>query len=174
MKTVEQVKHIISLGAEKVAVSSAAIENPELLREMSNAAGAQSVVLVLDVAKRGILKKSYEILTFNGRKKTGIKLSDFLLKIKDIPYGEIVINNIDRDGMMNGYDLELSNMVRELTDVPMTILGGAATLEDIQRLVTLYGIVGAAAGSLFVFKGKYKAVLINYPVGEDKIKLVNR
>lgn len=171
VKTVEQVKHIISLGAEKVAVSSVAVENPHILKEMSEAVGAQSVVLVLDVMKRGMLKKTYELMTLNGKHKTGIKLMDFLHQIKDIPYGEIVINNIDRDGMMNGYDLELADMARDLTDVPMTILGGAATLDDIKGLVTRYGIVGAAAGSLFVFKGKYKAVLINYPMGAEKQSL---
>lgn len=171
VKTVEQVKHIISLGAEKVAVSSAAIEDPEVLRKMSAAVGAQSVVLVLDVAKKGTFKKNYELLILNGKKKTGLKLADFLQRIKDIPYGEIVINNIDRDGMMNGYDQDLSDLVREQTDVPMTILGGAATLDDIKVLVNRYGIVGASAGSLFVFKGKYKAVLINYPMGEEKKRL---
>lgn len=171
VKTVEQVKHIISLGAEKVAISSAAIETPDLLRKMSAAVGAQSVVLVLDIAKRGTFKKTYELLTHNGKKKTGIKLVDFLQRIKDIPYGEIVINNIDRDGMMNGYDQELSDLVREQTEVPMTILGGASTFDDIKGLVKRYGIVGAAAGSLFVFKGKYKAVLINYPMGDEKKSL---
>lgn len=171
VKTVEQVKHIISLGAEKVAVSSSAIEDPEVLRRMSAAVGAQSVVLVLDVAKKGTFKKNYELLILNGKKKTGLKLADFLQRIKDIPYGEIVINNIDRDGMMNGYDQDLSDLVREQTDVPMTILGGAATLDDIKGLVNRYGIVGASAGSLFVFKGKYKAVLINYPMGEEKKRL---
>ena len=172
VKTVEQVKHIISLGAEKVAVSSAAIENPGLLMEMSKAVGAQSVVLVLDVAKRGTFKKTYELLTLNGNHRTNIKLLDFLRKIKDIPYGEIVINNIDRDGMMNGYDLELSDIVREQTEVPMTILGGASSLDDIRGLISRYGIVGVAAGSLFVFKGKYKAVLINYPSGNEKKALL--
>lgn len=171
VKTVEQVKHIISLGAEKVAVSSAAIDNPDLLRKMSTSVGAQSVVLVLDVAKRGTFKKTYELFTLNGTKKTGIKLVDFLQRIKDIPYGEIVVNSIDRDGMMNGYDQELADLVREKTEVPMTILGGASTLDDIKGIVHRYGIVGAAAGSLFVFKGKYKAVLINYPVGEEKRRL---
>ena len=171
VKTVEQVKHIISLGAEKVAVSSSAIEDPEVLRRMSAAVGAQSVVLVLDVAKKGTFKKNYELLILNGKKKTGLKLADFLQRIKDIPYGEIVINNIDRDGMMNGYDQDLSDLVREQTDVPMTILGGAATLDDIKGLVNRYGIVGASAGSLFVFKGKYKAVLINYTMGEEKKRL---
>jgi len=168
VKTVEQVKKIISLGAEKVAISSAAIDAPEVLRKMSAAVGAQSVVLVLDIAKRGTFKKTYELLTLNGKKKSGIKLVDFLQRIKDIPYGEIVINNIDRDGLMNGYDLELSDLVREQTEIPMTILGGAGTYDDIKCLISRYGIVGAAAGSLFVFKGKYKAVLINYPMGQDK------
>lgn len=171
VKTVEQVKHIISLGAEKVAISSAAIENPHLLKEMSDAVGAQSVVLVLDVAKRGTFKKTYEILTLNGKHKTGIKLADFLHQIENIPYGEIVINNIDRDGMMNGYDFVLSDLVRKLTDIPMTILGGASTLDDIKMLIDKYKIIGAAAGSLFVFKGKYKAVLINYPMGDEKNSL---
>lgn len=174
VKTVEQVKHIISLGAEKVAVSSAAIEKPQILKEMSEAVGAQSVVLVLDVMKRGMLKKTYELMTLNGKHKTGIKLLDFLNEIKNIPYGEIVINNIDRDGMMGGFDLELCDMARELTDVPMTVLGGAGTLDDVKGLVSRYGIIGAAAGSLFVFKGKYKAVLINYPMGDEKIQLLNR
>lgn len=171
VKTVEQVKHIISLGAEKVAISSAAVENPYLLREMSEAVGAQSVVLVIDVAKRGTFKKTYELMTLNGKHKTGIKLVDFLHQIKNIPYGEIVINNIDRDGMMNGYDLELSDMVRDYTDVPMTVLGGASTLNDIKMLIDRYKIIGVAAGSLFVYKGKYKAVLINYPIGDEKNEL---
>lgn len=171
VKTVEQVKYIISLGVEKVAISSAAIENPNLLREMSETVGAQSVVLVLDVAKRGTFKKNYELLTMNGKNKTGIKLMDFLHQINDIPYGEIVINNIDRDGMMTGYDIELSDMVREHTDVPMTVLGGASSLDDIKGLVERYKVIGAAAGSLFVFKGKYKAVLINYPMGKEKYTL---
>lgn len=168
VKTADQVRKIISLGAEKVSVSSAAVENPQLLTEMSEAVGAQSIVLALDVAKRGLIKKEYEIFVSNGKKKTGIKLVDFLQKIKDIPYGEIVINNIDRDGMMNGYDYNLADIVRQLTEVPMTIQGGAGSYDDIDRTVARYGIVGVAAGSLFVFKGKYKAVLIHYPMGEVK------
>jgi len=165
---VDEVRKIIKLGAEKVAVSSAAINNPSLLSEMSAAVGAQSIVLVLDVAKRGLFTSSYEIFTLNGKHKTGIKLKDFLKQIKEIPYGEIVINNIDRDGMMNGYDFELIDIVRNATELPMTALGGAGTLDDLKSLVERYKIIGAAAGSLFVFKGKYKAVLISYPMKEEK------
>lgn len=171
VKTTEQVRKIISLGAEKVSISSVAIENPQLLAEMSEAVGAQSIVLVLDVAKRGLLKKEYVLFVNNGKKKTNIKLIDFLEKIKDIPYGEIMINNIDRDGMMNGFDYELSDIVRNMTEVPMTILGGAGSYEDIDRTIARYHTVGVAAGSIFVFKGKYKAVLIQYPTGDEKRKM---
>lgn len=169
---VEEVRKIINLGAEKVAISSAAIQNPNLLAEMSEAVGAQSVVLVLDVTKKGLFNSAYEIYTLNGKHKTGFKLKDFLQRIKDIPYGEIVINNIDRDGMMKGYDYELIDMVREATELPMTALGGAGSLEDLRTLVKRYKIIGAAAGSIFVFKGKYKAVLINYPNKEEKKSLL--
>lgn len=170
VKTVEQVRKIIKLGAEKVAVSSAALENISLLNEMSGAVGAQSVVLVLDVAKKKSLfgGTHYEIFIHNGRRKTGKRLYDFLEEIKNISYGELVINNIDLDGMMTGYDMDMCDKVRELTDVPLTFLGGAGSYMDLKKLVSRFKIIGAAAGSIFVFKGKYKAVLIQYPLPDEK------
>lgn len=167
---VEQVKKIINLGAEKVAVSAAAMANPELLRHMSEAVGAQSIVLVLDVAKKKNLfgGSHYEILTHNGKQKTGKRLYDFLNEIKDIPHGELVVNNIDLDGQMGGYDLDMCNRVREFTDLPLTFLGGAGSYDDLKKLVSRFKIIGAAAGSIFVFKGKYKAVLIQYPMPDEK------
>lgn len=169
VKTVDQVRKIISLGAEKVAISSAAIKDMSLIERMSEAVGAQSIVLVLDVKKQKSLFKSYyEIYIMNGKEDSNIKLDDFLDTIKDLPYGEIVINNIDRDGTMSGYDMDLAQMVRDKTDVPMTILGGASSLDDISQLVKKFNIIGAAAGSIFVFKGKYKAVLISYPSITEK------
>lgn len=172
--TVEQVRKIIKLGAEKVAVSAAAMANPNLLRQMSEAVGAQSIVLVLDIAKKKNLfgGSHYEIFIHNGKQKTGKRLFDFLQEIKDIPYGELVVNNIDNDGLMIGYDLEMCNKVRDLTDLPLTFLGGAGSYDDIKKLVSRFKIIGAAAGSIFVFKGKYKAVLINYPTPAEKEALL--
>lgn len=169
--TVEQVKDIIALGAEKVAISAAAIHNPGLLSEISKVVGAQSVILVLDVMKKGLFKQEYEIFTHNGTKPAE-KLKTFLENIQDIPYGELVINNIDHDGMMKGYDYELCDLAREVTDLPITVLGGAGNLNDIKQIVNRYKTIGVAAGSLFVFKGKYKAVLINYPNKKEKNILV--
>jgi cyclase len=172
VKTVDEVKKIISLGAEKVAISSSAINNFDIIQKMSNAVGSQSIVVVLDVMKRGLFG-NYELYLENGTVKTGIKVKDFVEKLNQVDIGEIVINSIDGDGTMQGYDLILVDMVRDLTDLPITVLGGAGSLDDIKQLISRYKIIGAAAGSLFVFKGKYRAVLISYPTKEEKKLLLN-
>lgn len=106
--------------------------------------------------------------TLKGKRKTGKKLYDFLKEIKNISYGELVINNIDLDGVMTGYDMDMCDNVRKMTDVPLTFLGGAGSYMDLKRLVSRFKVIGAAAGSIFVFKGKYKAVLIQYPLPNEK------
>jgi cyclase len=172
--TVEQAKKIIEIGAEKVALSSAAVNNPLLLSEIGKAVGTQSVVVVIDVKKKGILSGGgYDVFIKNGKEKAGIKLSDLIQELNKIGIGEIVVNSIDRDGTMGGYDVSLISAIRDLTDFPMTVLGGAGSLNDIKFLISRYKIIGAAAGSLFVFKGKYRAVLINYPNRAEKFALFN-
>jgi cyclase len=168
----EQVARIVDMGVEKVAVSAAAVKNPKLLTEMAAAVGRQSVVAVLDVRKRlGLFAKGYEVCTHNS--KTAHKLDPFELatRFQDAGAGEIAINCVDRDGLMQGYDLELAAQFKQALKVPMTFLGGAGSIEHMGELITRLGVVGAAAGSLFVFKGKYRAVLINYPTPEQKLKL---
>jgi cyclase len=88
--------------------------------------------------------------------------------------GELVINSIANDGVMGGYDYELLEQLRKNTRLPITILGGAGTLSEIEELISKFGIIGAGAGSLFVFKGKYRAVLINYPDRNEKDALIKR
>lgn len=170
--TAEQAARIIDMGVEKVAVSAAAIANPSLLTEIAAAVGRQSVVAVLDVRKRtGLFAKGYELCTHNG--KTAHKLDPvaFAKQMQDAGAGEIVINSIDRDGLMQGYDLELAKNFRHALKVPITFLGGAGSLDHMRELIFNLGVVGAAAGSLFVFKGKYRAVLISYPTPEQKTML---
>lgn len=170
--TVEQAKKIIELGAEKVALSSSAINNPDLLSEIGQEVGIQSVVVVIDVKKRGLLTGGgYDIFTRNGKEKAKLKLKDFVFALNEIGIGEIVINSIDKDGTMSGYDLSLISMIREWTNFPITVLGGAGSIEDVKSLIETFKIIGAAAGSLFVFKGKYRAVLISYPNKEEKKKI---
>lgn len=168
----EQATRIVDMGVEKVAVSAAAVANPNLLTEIAAAVGRQSVVAVLDVRKRsGLFSKGYEVCTHNSKTVHKFDPVEFAKQLQDSGAGEIVINSVDRDGLMIGYDLELAAQFKQALNVPVTVLGGAGSIEHIGALVGKLGVVGAAAGSLFVFKGKYRAVLINYPTPEQKLKL---
>lgn len=157
----EQAKEIIKLGAEKVALSAAAISNPDLVKAIGQEVGVQSVVIVLDVKKKGLFGK-YEVFTHNGKKSTGLNPIDFAKKMQEIGVGEIVINSIDQEGTMKGYDFKLFDSIRKQISVPLTIMGGAGSSDHIKEALDKFGIIGAAAGSMFVFKGKYRAVLIQY------------
>jgi cyclase len=171
--TSDQVQKIVQLGVEKVAISSAALENPDLVSEAAGFVGSQSVVVVLDV-KKSFKDGKYEVWTHNGKKATGKCPSELALQMERSGTGEIVINSIDNDGLMKGYDVDLVDKTRESISVPLTVLGGAGSLQDIGQLINKYGAIGAAAGSLFVYKGIYKAVLINYPNREEKDALVKK
>ncbi|HEX7780572.1 MAG TPA: AglZ/HisF2 family acetamidino modification protein [Vicinamibacterales bacterium] len=171
IKTVDQASTIIGLGVEKVAISSAAIEHPELISAIAQAIGSQSVVVVFDVSRRSNAT-DYEVRTHNARTNTGQLASAAIKRATALGAGEIVVNSVDNDGRMKGYDLALARSVRDATPLPMTVLGGAGSLDDIRRLISTCGVVGAAAGSLFVFKGVYRAVLINYPDPAQKDDLI--
>lgn len=165
--TVEQARKIISLGAEKVALSFSALNNISLCQEIGSIIGKQSVVVVLDLKKKKLFG-GYDIYTHNGTKKSKWKLEEIIAKLEEIEVGEIVINSIDNDGTMLGYDLGLAENIREKCSMPITVLGGAGSLENVKKLINKFKIIGAAAGSLFVFKGKYRAVLINYPNRQER------
>jgi cyclase len=169
VKTADQAKKIIGLGVEKVALSSAAIANPDLISQVAEAVGSQSVVLVLDVRAT---RSGHQVWTHNGKVNTGRSPVELACQAERLGAGEIVLNSIDNDGRGNGYDMELVRQVREATSVPITALGGAGSLKDIGELIRRFGVIGAAAGSLFVFKGVYRAVLINYPGVADRDALI--
>lgn len=169
VKTVEQAQKIFGLGIEKIALSSAVIDNPELVTEIANRVGSQSVIVVMDVKKK--LLGSYEIYTHNGKKSTGINPVKFAEEMEKCGAGELVINSIDQDGVMKGYDMNLIEKVTAKISIPVTVLGGAGSLQDIEKVIDKHGVIGVAAGSLFVFKGPYKAVLINYPTRTEKNKI---
>jgi len=173
IKTPAQAKRIVSLGVEKVAISSAAVEQPELITQIADEIGRQSVVVVLDVKKR-LFSKSYDVLINNARTNTKRTVFDLAAEAEKFGAGELVINSIDLDGTMTGYDLALAEKIRQTVNIPITILGGAGSLADIEALIRACGVVGASAGSLFVFKGVYKAVLINYPTLPQRDELIRR
>ena len=166
VKSVEMAQKIFALGIEKIAVSSIAIQNPKLLPEIANRVGSQSLIAVLDVKRK--LFGGYEIYIHNGKTKTGIEPVNFIKYLENLGIGEVIINSIDNDGMMNGFDLNLIDKVIEGLSIPLTIVGGAGSIIDIENAIQRYGLLGVGCGSLFVFKGPYKAVLINYPSIKEK------
>lgn len=173
VRTAEQFQRLVSLGVEKIAISSAAVETPELVQEAASKVGSQSVAVIMDVRKSGIFG-TYTVFTHNGTKNTGQAVEEFAKKMAWLGAGEIVVNNIDRDGEMKGFDLDLIGKVRGATSRPMTVLGGAGSLQDLGKVIERFGLIGVAAGSLFVFKGVYRAVLINYPNRSEKDALIRQ
>ncbi len=170
IKTLEQARKIISLGVEKIAISSSAIEDISFVSELSKEIGSQSVVVVIDY-KKNIFGKNI-IFTHNGQKNTRKEVIKFIEELQECGAGEIVLNSIKRDGSMKGYDIKFASEIRKNISIPLTILGGAGSIKDISDLISQCGILGASAGSLFVFKGIYRAVLINYPDSETKRNII--
>jgi cyclase len=166
VKTIDQAQKIFGLGIEKISLSSAIINNPQLVTQIAERVGSQSVIVVLDVKKK--LLGGYEVFTHNGKKSTGINPVKFARELELLGAGEIIINSIDQDGVMKGYDLTLIEKIAESISIPLTVLGGAGSLSDIEKVIDKHGVIGVSAGSLFVFKGPYKAVLINYPTQTEK------
>jgi cyclase len=171
IKTPAQAKRIIGLGVEKIAISSAAMDDPAIITAIAQEIGSQSVVVVLD-AKKSRWGSGYDVRTRNGKAKTGMTPVAAAQQSEQRGAGEIVINSIDNDGMMQGYDLALALDVRRATQLPMTVLGGAGSLADMAALIETCGVVGAAAGSFFVFKGPLRGVLISYPNRAQKEELI--
>lgn len=170
--TVEQAKQVIGLGVEKIALSNAAISNPNLIGEIAAEVGTQSVVVIVDVKARRP-GRGYDVVTHNATRKVGTPFAELVSSVERLGAGEIVVNSVDQDGTMLGYDLEPALAVQRLTNLPLTILGGAGSLDDIAKAFAVLGVAGFAAGSLFVFKGPYRAVLINYPSREALDELIS-
>lgn len=159
--SVEEVKRLVGLGAEKVVVDSAAVARPELVREAAEVVGSQSLVVAIDV-KRSLLGR-YEVVTHSGARRAGLDPVAWAQQVESLGAGEILVNSVDRDGTMKGYDLALLRKVTSAVRVPVVACGGAGGLADLRAAVAEGGASAVAAGSLFVFHGKHRAVLITYP-----------
>ena len=158
--SVEQVKKLFKIGFEKVTINSGLFSGPTLIREAVKYAGSQSIVASIDVRKT--LLHGNKCFICNGSKNTRIAPIDMARKAEELGVGELFLNSIDRDGMMNGYDLDLIREVSSVLSIPMIACGGAGGLADIKSAIDA-GAQAVAAGSIFVYYGAKKAVLINYP-----------
>lgn len=162
--TFEEVKKLFRIGYEKVIFNTAFFENPELIKKSAEYAGSQSVVVSLDF-KKSITGK-YILYVKSGTLKTGFSIADVINKLKILNVGEVILNVIDRDGTMSGYDLDLVKLISESVDIPVIANTGARNIEDFKNAIK-NGAHAVAASSLFVFFGTKKAVLINFPETTD-------
>lgn len=156
-----QAADIIGIGFEKISISRQAIIQPDLISKIASRIGSQSTVVTLDI-KRRQFRSGWNVFIENGKTKVREELSDILARVVAAGVGEIIVNCIEREGMMAGYDLELARFVADRVNIPLTVLGGAGSTDHMSDLIAEIGTVGAAAGSMFVFKGVHRAVLISY------------
>jgi cyclase len=164
IKTIKEIRSILSSGAEKVVICSEAVANPNFIKDASEVFGSQSIIVCIDVKKLG---EKYSVFIKSGTQNTGLEPVKFAEKMESIGAGELIINSIDNDGKMEGYDIELIKRITDKVNVPVIALGGAGELEDLYKATKIGIASGAAAGSLFVFSGKNRGILINYPSKEE-------
>jgi len=159
--SVDEAQEVLRRGAEKVCLNTVTVENPSLVSDLASSFGSQSVLVSIDVRKK--LLGGYEVFVKGGRHKTGIDPLTHAVKMEELGAGEIMINSIDRDGTESGYDLELIRLISSQVNVPVVACGGAGSMHDFSRAIHDGGASAVAAGSLFVYHGPRRAVLISYP-----------
>jgi imidazole glycerol-phosphate synthase subunit HisF len=164
IRTLDDVKTLLNIGIEKVAINSSAVENPSLIRLASEYAGSQSIIVSLDI-KKSIFGK-YEVFTYSGTKATGKDPITLAMEMEKLGAGELFLNSIDKDGTMQGYDIELIRQVTSSVGIPVVACGGAGSISHLVDAVK-GGASAAAAGSMFVFQGPLRGVLISYPNPQD-------
>ena len=165
IRSMNDVRKLLSIGIEKLIMNTSAVETPLLVREVADHAGSQAAVVSMDV-KKGLLGK-YEVLTHCGQKKTGLDPVKHAVEMERMGVGEILINSIDRDGTMQGYDLDLVRKVADAVSVPVVACGGAGNLSHVSEVIKQGHASAAAAGSIFVFQGPLRGVLISYPTPKE-------
>jgi len=168
---IEEVISLVNIGVEKIALNSGLFDNPKLVGESAHKFGSQSVAVVIDVKKTGFLRKNFQVFKTHGTVNTQLNPFEFAKQLEDQGAGEIVLQSIDNDGLLTGYDLELIEQMHSSVNIPITVIGGAGSYEDFRKLINKFKIIGIGAGSVFVFKGKYRAVLIQYPEKVEKNKI---
>lgn len=164
IRTIDDVRTMLNNGADKVSINSAAVLNPNLIRDSALRFGSQCIVLAIDanrVVYDGI--EVWEVFINGGRKPTGINVMDWVKKGYDDGAGEIVLNVMNSDGTKSGYDLEMTAAVADAVNIPVVASGGAGTLEDMYQVLTLGKAEAALAASIFHFG--------NYTIEDAKLYL---
>lgn len=164
IRSVDDIKQIIQLGVEKIAINTLAAKNPSFVEQAATLFGSSTVVISIDV-KRNWLGK-YEVFTNSGLNVLKVKLETYVKQMENCGAGEILINSISHDGTMNGYDLDLIRLLADIVKIPVIACGGAGNINHFKEAFE-NGASAMAAGSFFIFHGKHRGVLISYPSQDD-------
>jgi imidazole glycerol-phosphate synthase subunit HisF len=165
IRSLDDMRELFGVGVEKVSVNTAAVENPGLVRAAVEEFGSQSIVVSIDALRRSA--GACLVATRGGTRRTGHEVQAYARQMEAEGAGEILLTSIDRDGTREGYDLDLVKSVTGAVTIPVVACGGAGTIDDLAAVVVDGGASGAGAGSLFVFQGRHRAVLISYPSKDD-------
>lgn len=171
IKKIQDIRNLLSAGAEKICLNTSALENPSLIKEAVSIFGSQSIVVSLDY-KKNLFGKNY-VFSRCGTKLISKDLLKTAKEIESMGAGEILLNSIDKDGTMTGYDLKIITEISKNINIPIIACGGAGSYNDLKDGIAA-GASAVSAGSMFVFHGPRKAVLISYPDKKEieKIKTV--
>lgn len=165
IKSISQIRDILNAGAEKVVITTMAAQNPGFIRQAAESFGSSSITVCIDIKQKLFGKEQTWIVA--GSKSTGNPPVDFALEMEQQGAGEIIVQSIDSDGMMKGYDINLIRKISEAVTIPVVALGGAGTIKDFNTAISEGCASAVAAGSMFVYHGARNAVLINYPTQEQ-------
>ena len=165
--TLEQIKKILSLGIEKVSLNDAALDNPGIIKDAARVFGSQSIVVSIDVKRK--MNGRRKVFSHSKGKTTAFDPVDFALKMEEHGAGELLVNSIDHDGTMSGYDIELMKEIVTNINIPVIACGGAGELTHFHEVKKHASVAAVAAGSMFVFHGKHRAVLLSYPSQQELI-----
>lgn len=169
IKTVEQIRNIIYAGAEKVIINSAAFSDPKFVKESVCEFGSSTITVSIDVKKNFL--NDYKVFVKGGSKNTKLDPITYAKMIEDMGVGEIILNSVNKDGLMEGYDIGLIEKVSSSVTVPLVAVGGAGNYLDFQKAVNEGKASAVGAGSMFVYHGKRNAVLINYPSQDEIVNM---
>jgi cyclase len=165
IRTIQDIRSVLRAGAEKVVINTFAVEDPSFIRTAADEFGSSTITVCIDVKKKIFGKQ--QVYIYGGSKSTSLDPVSFAIMMGEMGAGELIINSIDRDGSMEGYDIELIKTVSDSVTIPVVALGGAGKVEDLNEAVQNGHASAVAAGSMFVFHGPRRAVLINYPQPEE-------
>ena len=166
INSVEQVREILAIGFEKIVVNSAAWTDPTLISALAEVFGSSTVVGSIDIKKSWIGRE--KVYIHGGSEAISMEAIEWAKELERRGAGELIINSIEKDGEMTGYDFDLIKRVVDAVSIPVVATGGAKNKDDLKTVIDDIGASAAAAGAMFVFQGKHRAVLISYPDGKER------